>query len=253
MPKGSQASSSSPAESATGRDVRLPLAATLLVLLAVPFAATLLLVEGRWSPLLRADQGARDGLHNFAVGHAGFVAAMQVISASGSAVAWVVLLTPVVAWLLWRGLPRLALFVLVAALGSSLLNLVVKTAVHRLRPVLSDPVARAQGLSFPSAHAQAAVVGCAILLLVFLPVLGGAWGKGAATLALVATAAIGFSRIALGVHYVSDVLGGYFLGAVWVAAAAAAFNVMAVNRQRRSEFTSGRSSGGQPLDGTPGG
>jgi undecaprenyl-diphosphatase len=36
--------------------------------------------------------------------------------------------------------------------------------------------------------------------------------------------AIGFSRVALGVHYVSDVLGGYALGAAWVAASAAAFN-----------------------------
>jgi undecaprenyl-diphosphatase len=35
--------------------------------------------------------------------------------------------------------------------------------------------------------------------------------------------AVGFSRVALGVHYVSDVLGGYVLGAAWVAAMVAAF------------------------------
>jgi membrane-associated phospholipid phosphatase len=46
--------------------------------------------------------------------------------------------------------------------------------------------------------------------------------------------AVGFSRIALGVHYVSDVIGGYVLGAAWVAAMAAAFNAMRVDRGRRS-------------------
>ena len=44
--------------------------------------------------------------------------------------------------------------------------------------------------------------------------------------------AIGCSRIALGVHYVSDVVGGYVLGAAWVAAMAAAFNTM-LDCQRR--------------------
>ena len=46
--------------------------------------------------------------------------------------------------------------------------------------------------------------------------------------------AIGFSRIALGVHYLSDVLGGYVLGAAWVAATAGAFNAMRVDRGHRS-------------------
>ena len=42
--------------------------------------------------------------------------------------------------------------------------------------------------------------------------------------AVVAVLVIGFSRIALGVHYVSDVAGGYFLGVAWVAALAIAFD-----------------------------
>jgi undecaprenyl-diphosphatase len=251
MPNASSASATSSPERSARRDARVPLAAALLVLLATCFAATLLLVEVRWAPLLRADQGARDGLHNYALGHSGFVTAMQVISALGSAVAWVVVLTPVVAWLLWRGRGGLALFVAVGALGSSLLNVVVKTGVHRLRPVLPDPVARAHGLSFPSAHAQGAIVGAALLLLVFLPLLGGAWRKGAVIVAVVAVLAIGFSRIALGVHYVSDVLGGYFLGAAWVAALVVAFNVLATQRARRAALTSGRSPG-KPFDSAPG-
>jgi membrane-associated phospholipid phosphatase len=222
-------------------------------LLAVPFALTLLAVQDKWAPLLGVDQGARDGLHRYAVTHPGFVAAMRLISDFGSAVAWIVVLGLVAAWLLWRGLPRLALFVVVTAAGSSLLNLMVKGAVHRLRPVLNDPVARAHGLSFPSAHAQAAVVGYGVLLVVFLPILYGAWRTCAVAFAVVAVTAIGFSRVALGVHYVSDVFGGFVLGAAWLAAMAATFNVTALNRLRRqARSTGGSAAGGQTLGGTPG-
>lgn len=219
-----------PTTPATKFGARAVLAAAALALVAIPFSLILLLVEDRWAPLLRADIGARDRLHGYAVEHDGFVRAMQVISDSGSGRAWQVVLGAVVVWLLWRRLPRLALFVVVTAVGSSLLNAVVKTAVHRLRPVVIDPVAHEPGLSFPSGHAQAAVVGYALLLLVFLPILHGAWRRAAVTLAVVMVLAIGFSRIALGVHYVSDVVGGLVLGAAWVAAMAAVFNATRVDR-----------------------
>ena len=78
-----------------------------------------------------------------------------------------------------------------------------------------------------------------MLPFVFLPILGGAWRRCAVTFAVVAVLAIGFSRIALGVRYVSDVVGGHVLGVAWVAAMAAAFNVTAVNRERRVAVTSG--------------
>jgi membrane-associated phospholipid phosphatase len=135
--------------------------------------------------------------------------------------------------LLWRRLPRLALFVVITGVGSSLLNAVAKSAVHRLRPVLTNPVAHEPGLSFPSGHAQAAIVGYSILLLVFLPVMHGVWRRLGTALAVFMVLAIGFSRIALGVHYLSDVLGGFVLGGAWAAAMASAFNAMRVERGRR--------------------
>lgn len=234
MTNAPEATPPSTARSTTKFGARAVLAAISLALLAIPGALTLLLVKDRWAPLLRADNGARDRLHDFAVTHTGFVGAMQLISNSGSAVAWVIVLAIVVIWLLWRRLPRLALFVVTTGAGSSLLNTVVKAAVHRLRPVLTHAVAQEPGWSFPSGHAQAAIVGYAVLLLVFLPILRGVWRRAAATFAVLMILAIGFSRIALGVHYVSDVVGGYVLGAAWVAAMAAAFNAMRVDRGHRS-------------------
>jgi membrane-associated phospholipid phosphatase len=210
--------------------LRALLAATALVLLAVPFGLLLFLVQDKWSPLLRADDGARDELHGYAVEHRPFVTAMRVLSAIGSTQVWLALFTAVVVWLVMRGYRRLGMFVAVTVAGSSVLNQVVKAAVDRARPVLPDPVAHASGMSFPSGHAQSALVGSAVLLLVFLPWLRGAWRPTAVVAAVLVTIAIGFSRVALGVHFVSDVLAGYVLGAAWVIAMTAAFNTLRMER-----------------------
>jgi undecaprenyl-diphosphatase len=202
---------------------RVLLAAAALVLVSVPFALLLFLVQDAWPPLERADAGARDTLNGYALAHPAFVHLMKALSFIGSFPVYLVVFAALAGWLLRQRLPRLALFVVVTALGSSLLNLAVKLAVDRARPVLPDPVAHANGLSFPSGHAQAAVVGYAVLLLVFLPVLGRAWRLTAIVTAVVLVLGIGFSRVALGVHYASDVVAGYVLGAAWVAVMAAAF------------------------------
>jgi undecaprenyl-diphosphatase len=210
--------------------LRALLAATALVLVAVPFGLLLFLVQDKWSPLLRADAGARDDLHGYASDHQWFVTATRVLSTMGSTTVWLAVFTAVAVWLVMRGSPRLALFVAVTVAGSHVLNQVVKAAVHRSRPVLPDPVAHASGMSFPSGHAQAALVGFAVLVLVFLPWLRGAWRPTAVVTAVLVTLGIGFSRVALGVHYVSDVLAGYVLGAAWVIAMTAAFNALRMER-----------------------
>lgn len=203
---------------------RTILLAVAFVLVAVPFLLILLLIEGNFAALGRLDAGARDSLHAYAVDHEGFVTAMRLISLVGSTPAWVVLLAVVVGWLLWRRLPRLATYVAVTVLLSSLLNSAIKEIVNRTRPALPNPVEHASGLSFPSGHAQAAVVGYGILILVFLPALHGAWRRVVVVAAVVMVLVIGFSRVALGVHYVSDVAAGYILGAAWLMAMTSLFS-----------------------------
>ena len=109
--------------------------------------------------------------------------------------------------------------------------------------MLPDPVAHAAGTSFPSGHAQSAVVATSVLLLVFLPYLRGAWRVVAIAGAVAYVLAIGFARVALGVHYVSDVLAGYALGAAWVAAMVAAFNIW---RQERGHPPADPAEGLEP-------
>jgi membrane-associated phospholipid phosphatase len=200
------------------------LAFLAVLILAVPFSVLVVLVTATSDPLLHLDHDTADSLHGFAVDHPAFTSTMKVISQVGSPTGWWIVLTPVFAWLLWRRLPRLAAFLVVTALGSSLLNTLVKTLVDRARPHLVDPVAAAAGKSFPSGHTQSATVGCGILLLIFLPVVSRPARKWLYIAAAVIIALIGFSRIALGVHFLSDVLGGLVIGAAWLLAMTAAFS-----------------------------
>jgi undecaprenyl-diphosphatase len=117
-------------------------------------------------------------------------------------------------WLLWRRLWRLAAFVVVTGIGSSLLYTAVKAAVNRPRPLVNHPLVHLPGASFPSGHAQAAMTGYLVLLLVFLPVVSPRWRR----------LAVAFSRVALAAHYVSDVVAGVVLGAAWTAAMTALFS-----------------------------
>jgi len=211
--------------------LRVSLAALALFLVAVPFGLLLTLVRDGWAPLRRLDLATAETLHEYAVDHPGFVRALQLISDVGAARTYWPLFILLALWLVWRRLPRLALWLLTTVALSGLLNVGVKAAVGRARPLLPDAVATAPGLSFPSGHAQSSMVTASVLLLLFLPVAARRTRPYLVIAALAFVAAVGFSRIGLGVHYVTDVLGGYLLGAAWVAATTAAFRTWRVERR----------------------
>lgn len=200
------------------------LALVALTIVAVPFGLLLLLVRARWTPLLSVDNGVRDELHRYTVEHPAFATAMKTMSTAGSAPVYLTGFALVAAWLVYRQHPRLAAFAVVTVAGSAVLNAVVKRAVQRARPVVADPVTTATGLSFPSGHAQSAVVTYATLLLLFWSAMRSVCRRVAVTAAAVMVLGIGLSRVALSVHYVSDVLAGYVLGLAWVVAMVAMFS-----------------------------
>jgi undecaprenyl-diphosphatase len=100
---------------------------------------------------------------------------------------------------------------------------VLKTVVNRARPVFVHPVATAPGASFPSGHAFTATLGAGVVLLVALPLLPRRGRPVAWLLAALVPLAVGYSRIALGVHWISDVVGGWLLGIGLLAGTTAAF------------------------------
>ncbi|MDX3075422.1 phosphatase PAP2 family protein [Streptomyces sp. NPDC088354] len=203
---------------------RLAAATAVTAITAVPFALAVLLVESRWPPLRRLDQGTAGHLHRTALDHPGLVQALRFLTD----VVWnpVTLRTLVAAlavWLLTRRAWRLAVWAAVTAVAGGLTGLLAKNTVERTRPHLPDPVAHAPGFSFPSGHAMTATTSCAVLLLALLPVVPRAWRPLPWTLAGITVVGVGWTRVALGVHWVSDVVGGWLLGLVVVTATTLTF------------------------------
>ena len=200
------------------------LAFIAIFIAAVPFGLIVGLLRDKSAWLQRTDLHTETALHDFGEHHHTFVRAMHDITNSGSTLVWLITLTLAGLWLIYRRLYRLAAFVAVAAIGSSLLNEAIKAAVGRTRPVLAHPFATAAGKSFPSGHTQSAIVGYGILLLVFLPAIRRRWRAPLVSAATLMVLLIGLSRIALGVHYLSDVIGGLLIGSAWLLAMTAAFS-----------------------------
>lgn len=205
-----------------GLELTLFAAATFLV--AVPFAILLVFVRARSDWLLDIDTSVADSLHRFGHGHPAFVHAMRLVSTIGGPRTFYVLAGVLTLALLWRA-RRLALWVAVTMAGAALFDKTLKAVVGRARPHFEDPMSLAPGYSFPSGHALASIVGCGLLLLVLLPFLPRRARPLAGILALVIPALVGFSRVGLGVHYVSDVVAGWVFGLAWLAATVAAFRI----------------------------
>ncbi len=122
----------------------------------------------------------------------------------------------VAAIVLWRrNQTRLAITVVSIALIGRLLVEFVKLTVHRARPALDTHPVVTHSLSFPSAHAANSMIVFPMLALVFAPA-----GRRAPWVALgiLTSLVIGASRSLIGVHWPSDVVAGWAIGAAWLIA-----------------------------------
>jgi undecaprenyl-diphosphatase len=138
--------------------------------------------------------------------------------------------------LVWRlvkaGRRRAAIVLAIATAGAQVLNQVLKFVFQRARPEaffgFPDPVT----YSFPSGHAITAASFCGVLAAIVAVREKRRAARAAVWCAAVlAAAAIGLSRVYLGVHYPSDVVAGYAVAVVWLAALRAAYGMW---RRRRA-------------------
>jgi membrane-associated phospholipid phosphatase len=133
--------------------------------------------------------------------------------------------------------PRIAGFLAIAMIGAATLDSVLKIAFHRLRPVAYYGVSP-RSYSFPSGHALGSVCFYGILAAVLSDRVTSRKQKFLIWLiAALLVAAIGFSRIYLGVHYPSDVIAGYLAGAVWVTAVTIVDEILLDRREKKINLT----------------
>lgn len=140
------------------------------------------------------------------------------VSLLGSIVLTVVLVIAIVWYLVKKDRWRAAL-VAVAGLGGTLLDMLLKTIFHRGRPLVASEFIHRPSWSFPSGHAMESLVGYGILAyLLIAHVHGTAKRRAFVASTVILVALIGFSRVYLGVHYMSDVIGGFLAGGIWLLA-----------------------------------
>ncbi|MFI9270712.1 phosphatase PAP2 family protein [Kitasatospora sp. NPDC052896] len=191
--------------------VRLPRYAAIAGGAALLFGLLLTLVDHHWGPLARLDQGWTGGLHDVARGHAAWTASLLTMTALGGPTAMRILLALAAAWLWAIGARTLAGWTAAQAVVGWAAHRAAAALIARPRPSFADPVAHAAGPAFPSGHATASAITTAALVALVWPRAPRSGRIAACALAAGATVLIGFTRVALGVHWPSDILGGWFL------------------------------------------
>jgi undecaprenyl-diphosphatase len=213
-------------------ELRAALFGLALALVGIPFGLLLQQVTTD-GPLTALDESASVWANRSVRGEPGLIGFMEFVSFLGKPIFLVFAVGLPGVWLLRHGAHKLVIFLAVTAIGGGIVDTIVKVAVGRTRPQHDEPIIEAFGQSFPSGHAMAAVVCYGAVLVVFVPALSEVQRRVALAATVVLVLAVGVSRLALGVHFISDVLGGYVLGAAWLVGSIAVFETWRSDRGRR--------------------
>jgi len=219
--------------------LKLPLAEYLSLHLLVGLAVSVL---GLWifshlaedvvqnEPLVKFDITLANVLHAGATAQS--TTFFLVVTAFGGQI--IQILTVLLSlFFIWRRQWLFLVIWLAALIGGQVLNCLLKTWFARPRPSFTDPIAVASYYSFPSGHAMMSFIAYGMLayfLLLYIKNLRLRILLIFATVLLVVL--VGISRLYLGVHYFSDVVGGFAAGAIWLSTCATAMDIIQRRRQR---------------------
>lgn len=129
----------------------------------------------------------------------------------------------------WQYVLEMLFVIIIAGLS----NLALKQVINRARPDAAHLVA-VETLSYPSGHAMGAIAFYGFLIYLFYNFKMNAWLKSSIILIFgFLILAIGISRIYLGVHYPSDVIGGFIAGFIWIIFCIILFQIMDIFRRRK--------------------
>ncbi|WP_448613366.1 phosphatase PAP2 family protein [Modestobacter sp. URMC 112] len=166
-------------------------------------------------PLLRVDRAVSAALYAGDDRGPALGALLQVATAPGLSVVRVLVFLPVLGWLLVRRRWWTAGWVAAAVLLVAPLTGLLKELVGRLRPQYAGGGAEYTSLAFPSGHASGVAALVTTALLLAWPALGPRARRWWLAAGLALAVLVGLTRIWLGVHWLSDVVGGEALGLGW--------------------------------------
>lgn len=165
-------------------------------------------------PLVRADTAIYHALQDLRTVPGDAV--MLAITELGDTSVVVAMTSAVFLWLIWRRAWRTAAFWLAAIAGASALNTAIKVTLHRARPGELFYTGWS-AFSFPSGHSTVNLVLYGFLAFLICRELRPAWRPAIAFAAISFALLIAFSRVYLGAHWFSDVVGGLAFGTAWLA------------------------------------
>ncbi len=155
---------------------------------------------------------------------------MIALTMAGDNLILAVMITVTIAWLIWRRAYRAAIAAAIVFVAGRVFVSVITYAIERPRPV--ELHGASEAFAFPSGHATMATLAFGVVAVLVSHSMGR-WGRSVviATCGL-AVIAISYSRVYLGVHWLSDVLGGLLFGTIMTAAFAVAIEAIPPRRIR---------------------
>lgn len=212
--------------------LRATLFALAVALVGAPFGWILAQVVRKGS-LVRADTSAARALHNAVYGHRTLITALKALTFIGTPIFLTAVVVISSVFLLRRHRHRLMAFLIVTSAGGGIIDSIVKIIVNRQRPNLANPLITVHGRSFPSGHVMSSTIVYGALLLIFLPAISKRWRAPSIVAVFLLVVSIAVSRLALGAHFITDVIGGFVLGLAWLIASTAAFSIWREERGRK--------------------
>jgi undecaprenyl-diphosphatase len=183
------------------------------------FVAALLLLTALWLAMLVAGGGQLDGAIYEAL-YAGrrpvLAGIARIFTALGDPTVLIGAGIAAAFWLWHVGCGRLGVALLAVTVVGRLLTEAQKYWIARARPDLEPHLVVVKTTSFPSGHATSSMIFYLSLALMLTVHHHGRWRLAGASTAMALSVLVGLSRVMLGVHWPSDVVGGWAFGLLWV-------------------------------------
>jgi len=181
------------------------------------FGAAIVALAAVWLGMLAAGAGPVD--HDiyealYAGRRPALVAVARFFTALGEPTILIAAGVVVALWLWFEGRGRLGLALLLIAMTGRALSEAQKYWIARVRPDFEPHLVVVKTQSFPSGHATSSMIFYLTLALALTA--GTSWSRPAAACAIALSLLVGVSRVMLGVHWPSDVIGGWAFGMLWV-------------------------------------